>query len=315
MLSATFTLAVSGCLPLLAASLFPPTAVLVLCILAGVGTLLLLPGNREPSVRRIGGVVLLAALMVFVALMVRQAASYTSGDVYFWLFSAIAVISAVRVITQDRPVYSALYFVLTVLASAGLFVLLWAEFMAAALILIYAGAILITYVFVIMLASQAQTGTTGNRAQGAEYDRVSREPLLATAAGFGLMGVLLFVIFDKGTQVQRRTIAPAAAAIPSTPTVQLPAPPAAQQEPSAISALGRYLFSEQVVTLEIAGVILTISMVGAVVIARRQTGSDLIPVDADFEMVSAGIVPVEDNPHAIPVTGTDSHQAKAYPEK
>jgi len=52
-----------------------------------------------------------------------------------------------------------------------------------------------------------------------------------------------------------------------------------------------------------------------VVIARRQASTELIPIDAAPEMVSAGVVYVEDNPHAIPVTGTERPQAKAYPEK
>ena len=65
----------------------------------------------------------------------------------------------------------------------------------------------------------------------------------------------------------------------------------------------------------LAGLILTISMVGAVIIARRQTTTDLIPVDASIEIVSPGVVFVDDNPHTIPVTGADRPQAKAYPEK
>ena len=66
-----------------------------------------------------------------------------------------------------------------------------AEFMAAALILIYAGAILVTYVFVIMLASQAHSGASGKMAEGAEYDRVSREPGLSCLAGILLAATLV----------------------------------------------------------------------------------------------------------------------------
>ena len=128
----------------LAASVLSPVTILVLCVMAGVGTVLLLPGKRESTIRWIGGMILLAALLIFIALIVRQGAVMHGEGVYFWLFSLIAVISAIRVISHAKPVYSALYFVLTVLAVAGLFVLLWVEFMAAALILIYAGAILVT---------------------------------------------------------------------------------------------------------------------------------------------------------------------------
>src|SRR2546421_933286 len=123
---------------------------------------------------------------------------------FFWIFSAIAIIGALRVVTHPKPVYSALYFILTVFASAGLFLLLWAEFMAAALVLIYAGAILVTYVFVIMLAAEAApSGAVPARRDLAEHDAVSREPILACAVGFALMGILLFVIFDKAQKLDR----------------------------------------------------------------------------------------------------------------
>src|SRR5882672_4829130 len=240
----------------LADSVLSPLTILILCVIAGVGTILLLPGRRESTIRWIGGAILLCALLIFIALIVRQGAAQAGSDVYFWLFSAIAVISAIRVISHAKPVYSALYFVLTVLAVAGLFILLWAEFMAAALILIYAGAILVTYVFVIMLASQAHSGATGKAAEGAEYDRVSREPALAAAVGFTLMGILLFVIFEKS-----EGMGPGAAE--QVPVV------AVAEGGGSVRALGIYLFTDQLLTLELAGVLLTVSMVGAVIIAKR----------------------------------------------
>src|SRR3954470_21634719 len=179
-------------------TLLSPLVILVLCVVAGVGTVLLLPSRREASLRKVGGAVLLAAGLILAALMVRMTAGSAQGGMgpYFWIFSAIAIFGAIRVVTHTKPVYSALYFVLTVFASAGLFLLLWAEFMAAALILIYAGAILVTYVFVIMLASEASTPGAGARGF-LEHDVVAKDPVIAAAVGFALMGVLLFVVFDK----------------------------------------------------------------------------------------------------------------------
>src|SRR6266480_4416755 len=195
--------------PLLAQSVpLSPLVILVLCVIAGGGTVLLLPSRREASFRKVGGVILLAAGLIFAALLLRLTAGAAQGGMgpYFWIFSAIAIFGAIRVVTHTKPVYSALYFVLTVFASAGLFLLLWAEFMAAALILIYAGAILVTYVFVIMLAAEASApgastrGATGVREQLADHDAVSREPVIASAVGFALLGVLLLVIFDKANE-------------------------------------------------------------------------------------------------------------------
>ncbi len=284
-----------------------PILTLILCALAGIGTVLLLPGRREAAFRKIGGaIILIAALILFAALPgVIGAGVGRIGSVYFWTFSAIALFSALRVVTHPRPVYSALYFVLTVFASAGLFVLLEAEFMAAALILIYAGAILVTYVFVIMLASQATTETATTPArQMAEYDSVSREPLAAAAIGFALMGILLFVIFDRAGDLAppAGTAAAAADAVQVTGNTQ---------------ELGMFLFRNQLVQLELAGLILTLAMIGAIIIARRQVlVSDIQhpPGTSKPEVVVGPATPVDDNPHSIPVYGTDNPRQKAYPQ-
>jgi NADH-quinone oxidoreductase subunit J len=268
-------------------------------VVAGVGTVLLLPGKRESTIRWLGGLVLLAALLIFVALVVRQGAAMRGEGVYFWLFSGIAIVSAIRVISHAKPVYSALYFVLTVLAVAGLFVLLWVEFMAAALILIYAGAILVTYVFVIMLASQAHSGATGKASEGAEYDRVSREPALAAAVGFTLMGILLFVIFEKADGIAQKPL-------DATPAAAI------SEGGGSVRALGNYLFNDQLLTLELAGVLLTVSMVGAVIIARRYV--DEGAAETPPEVIVTPATPLEDDPHSIPVFGTRNPVAKAYPE-
>jgi NADH-quinone oxidoreductase subunit J len=173
--------------------------------------------------------------------------------------------------------------------------------MAAALIIIYAGAILVTYVFVIMLASQSQTGATDSQAEGAEYDRVSREPVLAAAVGFTMMGVLFFVIFEKSQGV----------ALPAPETIAATTDPANQIW--TIRALGNYLFTDQLITLELAGLLLTVSMVGAVIIARRYIAE---PGSAESsETITSPATPLDDDPHSIPVYGTRNPVAKAYPER
>ena len=183
-----------------------PAVILALCVVAGLATWLLLPGRRERAVRGIGGVLLLVTGLIFGLLLFRWTAG-SPGEamgVYFWFFAFTALAASVRVITHTKPVYSALYFVLTVFASAGLFILMRAEFMAAALVLIYAGAILITYVFVIMLASEATTGGVGSAQEPVtEHDAYSREPFAAAAIGFAVLGVLLLVIFDKSEGIDR----------------------------------------------------------------------------------------------------------------
>jgi len=272
-----------------------PVMLLALCVIAGIGTAIALPSRMELSMRRIGGVILLASGVMLVAWLASVMKSGMGG--YFWVFAIIAVVSAVRVITHERPVYSALYFVLTVLASAGLFILLSAEFMAAALVLIYAGAILITYVFVIMLAAQT---TPGDKplVGVAEYDAVSRERVIASAVGFALAGVMLFVIFDKASA--------------KTGIESRPAAVAGGQ--MATGDLGAYLFTHQALALELAGLILTLAMVGAIIIARRQVVGGIVNENEPVEQVNSIATPVDDNPHSIPVYGTANPRAKAYPQ-
>ena len=285
-----------------------PVVILLLCVVAGVATTVLLPGHREASVRRIGGVVLAAVGLICLAVLPALGTGAPDA-VYFWVFSAVALTGAVRVVTHPRPVYSALYFVLTVFATAGLFVLLQAEFMAAALVLIYAGAILVTYVFVIMLASQATSSAPdAGPLQGvAEYDVHSREPGVAAAIGFATMGVLLFVILTRAP-------ATSAAGAAGMPTVN----------GGPTEALGTFLFRSQPVQLEVAGIILLVSMVGAIVITRRQVL--VLPTPGETraaaragsweptDVVNTPATPVDDNPHSIPVYGTDNPRQKAYPQ-
>ena len=288
----------------------PPGAILLLCIAAGVGTVALLPAPIHPGWRRIGGALLIASGLMLLLLLVGkagQAAGPRSHTIYFWIFAVLALFSAMRVVTHPRPVYSALYFVLAVFATAGLFVLLLAEFMAAALVIIYAGAILVTYVFVIMLAVQSDPEDSAPSAarQMANYDAHSRDPFIASAIGFTLMGVLLLVIFDRAE-------VPARASASQRLVAQSPA--GAPKLEGDTQNLGLYLFSSQQLSLELAGLLLTIAMVGAIVIARRRVLRTEAEPQGPVETVTFPATPVNDDPHSIPVYGTDNPRQKAYPE-
>jgi NADH-quinone oxidoreductase subunit J len=281
-----------------------PMIILLLCVLGAAGTMLLLPGRR--AVPPLGGALLTLAGLGLALIVFRSMAGPAQSDTgpYFWIFSAIALVGAVRVITHPRPVYSALYFILTVFASAGLFILMYAEFMAAALVLIYAGAILITYVFVIMLAAAAQSPNDRSAMAGlAECDRVSREPFSAACVGFALMGVILFVIFDKADQ--------APAMVPETGTGSRTG---VEMVHGSTQSIGIYLFQNQMVNLELAGLILTVSMVGAIVIARRRVVGVDDAFEPSVETISATATPINDDPKSLPVYGTTNPRQKAFPQ-
>ncbi|RMD65266.1 MAG: hypothetical protein D6824_02900, partial [Planctomycetota bacterium] len=149
---------------------------------------------------RTGGQTLGALLAAIAAgallLTLALAAGPDRPSLYFYIFAFIALGASLRVVTHPRPVYAALYFILTVLASAGLFTLLGAEFLTFALVIIYAGAILITYLFVIMLATEAPRE---ERLEAlAEYDAHSQSPALAVVLGFALLGTLTGMLNQAG---------------------------------------------------------------------------------------------------------------------
>ncbi len=154
------------------------------CIVGALGVCLALP-RRGLSPQIIGALVFALAFGILMVGLGVKAGTAGLPNFNFYLFAAIALGSALRVISHPRPVYAALYFILTILASAGMYVLLSAEFMAFALVIVYAGAILITYLFVIMLATE--TPTADQVEALADYDRYSREPAMATVIGFMLV--------------------------------------------------------------------------------------------------------------------------------
>ena len=185
-----------------------PNVLYTSCVLGAIAVYLLLrPGHR--AVKTFAILIGLGTL----GWVAKEVASVfgTPGQgaptPFFTLFSLIAISAAIRMITHHRPVYAALFFVMVVLSSAGLFLLLDAEFMAFALIIVYAGAILITYLFVLMLAQQAPV--PGEEQRQAEYDVIPREPAAAVTVGFLMLALLTETIAGK--------------------TDQLPPPPSAEQ--------------------------------------------------------------------------------------
>jgi len=176
-----------------------PIALYLICGLGAIGVALALPrrghsGTKIP-LHIVGGLVL-AMAFGFAALVLGLKATDAGNPLpnyFFYPFAAIGIGASVRMITHKRPVYSALYFILTIIASCGMYLLLSAEFMAFALVIIYAGAILITYLFVIMLATQAPVGDNDDDLN--DVDAVAREPMLASAIGFVLVALITVSMF------------------------------------------------------------------------------------------------------------------------
>jgi NADH:ubiquinone oxidoreductase subunit 6 (subunit J) len=162
--------------------LFLPVA--VPCVVAAAGVYLLLP-RPQGSRNALLGALLGGLALLIGAIWILHTGVLSPETVLFYAFSALAVAAGVLLVTQRNPARAALSFALVVLSTCGLFLLLAAPFLMAATIIIYAGAIIVTFLFVLMLASQA--GAT-------DADARTREPLLATILGFLLMGCLIYVL-------------------------------------------------------------------------------------------------------------------------
>jgi NADH-quinone oxidoreductase subunit J len=155
-----------------------------------VGLYLLLPKARG-AWPVLGGTLAGLALLLGGWLAIQVEAALPE-QVLFYAFAGIAVVSGALLITQTNPVHAALSFALVVLSTCGLFLLQAAPFLMAATIIVYAGAIVVTFLFVIMLAQQAGI---------ADADRRSREPFLASLAGFVLIGALVCVLHKRASSM------------------------------------------------------------------------------------------------------------------
>lgn len=232
------------------------------------------PGQRSRLFAALIGLVALASAG---ALWLRPTGAIVH-DIVFYLFAATAVVSAVLMITNHNPVYAALWFALVTLATCGLFLLSSAPFLAAATVIVYAGAIIVTFLFVIMLAQQA--GTT-------IYDRQARDPYLATLGAFVLLGGLLFTLQEWSSLRNTgsgRVAAAATDAVEGTPRGFLPPPAATNANPFSRSetgdvglmrGVGRSLFGDYLFAVEIAGTLLLIAVIGAIAVAPRRSRGTL----------------------------------------
>jgi NADH-quinone oxidoreductase subunit J len=209
-----------------------------------------------------------------------------ADEVMFWLFAVSALLCGVLMITARNPVYAALWFALATLSTCGLFLLQSAPFLAAATIIVYAGAVIVTFLFVIMLAQQS--GAAG-------YDQRSGHSLLATISSFVLLGAIALTLQSEKLEIEVPVVeAAAATSVDSAPSgnqtsmsmVSPESVPPAPVAPNALSkadgehpvgnlkGLGRSLFGDYLFAVELAGTLLLIASIGAIAIApRREQGA------------------------------------------
>jgi NADH-quinone oxidoreductase subunit J len=158
--------------------------------------------------------------------------------VLFILFGAIAVCGAVMVVTRKHPMASALYLILTLFAVAALFVLRQAHFLAAIQVIVYAGAVVVLFVFVIMLINVPE-------------DRLPVE----RATTMRVLGVLAAGFFILESAVLARRF-------------WMPIGPVA--EVGTVESVGRALFTDYLLAFEITSVLLLAAVIGAIALAKRK---------------------------------------------
>ncbi len=260
-------------------------------VIGAIALLLMMPRDKSTkwifSLGAILGASAFAALLVYLYDKLPQTLGLSQGAwPYYYLFSFVAVSAAARVITHSKPVYAALWFILVILSTSGLFLTLNAEFMAMAMVIIYGGAILVTYMFVIMLASRSAE-PTDDEDETPKYERVAKEPLIAVIAGFTLLSALLSVTYSDNHTRNQDALTIIAQANTQKTTIEKIQDANLQKSvdikvskqdkilnPTStgvnnVHHVGHNLFNQHPLAIELAGVILLISLVGAIVIAKH----------------------------------------------
>jgi len=167
---------------------------------------------------------------------------------FFWVFAAVAVTASVLVVGQRNPMYSVLLLIVSFAALSGLYVVLDAPFVAAIQIIIYAGAIMVLFLFVVMLLNvPTEDAPVGYHAR------------LLGGAGPRRFGAVLSCVLVVELAVALVQLTPA----------RLPSGEAARQP--TVYEIGLKLFQEYSFAFEATSVLILIAMVGAIILARRET--------------------------------------------
>jgi NADH-quinone oxidoreductase subunit J len=160
---------------------------------------------------------------------------------FFYLFAAIMIIGGVLVITRKNPVHSALALIVTLLAQASLYLMLYAPFVAGVQIILYAGGIMVLFLFVIMLVSVERS----------MKERQFNSQWVVGLAAATALGGLFIAVFTKGKDL--------------FPDRAMPVLENDNTQKIATMLYGQYMFA-----FEIASLLLLVAIIGAVVMAKKR---------------------------------------------
>jgi len=160
---------------------------------------------------------------------------------FFYFLSGLAILSGLLVITRKNPVHSALALILALLSLAGLYLMLYAPFVAGVQIILYVGGIMVLFLFVIMLVNLERSE------KEKQFNRQWAVGLLASAA----LGVLFVSIYTQGRSL--------------FPAERLPFP-----EGQNTQQVGEMLYGNYMFPFEVASLLLLVAIIGAVVMAKKR---------------------------------------------
>jgi NADH-quinone oxidoreductase subunit J len=160
---------------------------------------------------------------------------------FFYMLSGLAIFGGILVITRKNAVHSALALILTLLALAGLYLMLYAPFVAGVQIILYAGGIMVLFLFVIMLV---------NLERSQKEEQFNQQWIAGVLAALALGG-LFIGIYAKGNAL-------------------LPVHPVTMVEESNTQDVGMLLYGNYMFSFEIASLLLLVAIIGAVVMAKKR---------------------------------------------
>jgi len=168
-----------------------------------------------------------------------------SETLLFYAFAAVAVVASLLVIAQRNPIHSVLLLIASFGALSGLYVLLDAPFVAVIQIIVYAGAIMVLFLFVVMLLNAPHEETDFDERV---HPLLRPGPMRFGALLAGLLVAELIWAIDRGPE-----------------TVEF-----ANRSVSSVAEIGQSLFTDYMFTFEVTSILILVAMVGAVVLARRE---------------------------------------------
>lgn len=216
-------------------------------ILLGVAGYMLTAASPERR-RNIPATICLLGAIIAAGFFWWQLSGNLVEDILFTAFAALMVMAGCGMQAESRPVYVALWFALVILATCGLFLILGAPFISAATVIVYAGAIIVTFLFLIMLARP------GGRSV---YDVRRVQPMFAMATASLLLAALVYAFQQPLPEV----------AAVSPPPVNMSLPH--DTDLSTVAALGRSLFVDHLFAVELASVLLLVAIFGTMIIALQ----------------------------------------------